>query len=128
MFIVTAAIVACALALQATTRKPVTFKNLDEEQKVYGAARWAAKQLNMKSSDSRLRYSLLLWIYAVDFSWLGSIPVEELALLAPFIDMIIDGKGPPINQPPEYDDTRPEILGRFKKRMQDEGLWPQSQS
>lgn len=57
---------------------------------------------------------------------MGSIPVEELAILHPFIDLIIDGKGPPLNQPAEYDD-RPEVLRKFKQRMQAEGLWPNPQ-
>jgi hypothetical protein len=67
-------------------------------------------------------------MYSGTFNWTGRIPVEELAMLAPFIDLAIDGKGPPLNLPAEYEDWRPETLAAFKKRMQAEGLWPQRQS
>jgi hypothetical protein len=121
------AVIAGGVALLASNRMPVTFKNLDEEQQVYQTARWAAKQLDIKPGDPRLRYSLWLWMYSANFNWMGSIPAEELTLLAPFINLVIDGKGPPLKLPPEYD-NRPETLGRFKRRMQAERLWPQSQS
>lgn len=95
----------------------------DEERAIYGAAIWAAKQLDIKPGDSRLRYSLMLWVYSSYFNSTGSIPVEELSLLGPFIDLIIEGKAPPLNQ---YYNTSPAILRPFKDRMQVEGLWPQS--
>jgi hypothetical protein len=121
------AVIAGGVILLASNRMPVTFKNLDEEAAVYQVSRWAAKQLDITPGDPRLRYSLWLWMYSANFNWLGSIPVAELTLLAPFINLVIDGKGPPPNLPPEYD-NRPETLSRFKRRMQAEGLWPQSQS
>ena len=107
-------------------RWPVRFKHLVEQEAVSFVAHWAARQLNMAPSDRRLRYSNSLSLLSVILNWRGSIPVEELALLAPFIDLVIDGQGPPQNLPADYDDTRPETLRRFKQRMQSEGLWPQS--
>jgi hypothetical protein len=109
-----------------TPSMPVTFKNLDEERAVYGVALWASKQMGIKPGDPRLKCSLYLWAYSSNLNWMGRIPIEELALLSPFIDLIIEGKGPPRNLPAEYEDTRPEKLKRFKERMQTEGLWPQS--
>jgi len=107
-------------------RWPVRFKHLVEQEAVSFVAHWAARQLNMAPSDRRLRYSNSLSLLSVILNWRGSIPVEELALLAPFIDLVIDGQGPPQNLPADYDDTRPETLRRFKQRMQSEDLWPQS--
>ena len=49
---------------------------------------------------------------------------QELALVAPFIDECIAGRGPPLNLPAEYEDWRPAALAAFKARMQAEGLWP----
>src|SRR5664279_2867234 len=97
------AIIAALLALALivgvrTSRKmPVKFKNLDEESTVYGVAIWASKQLDIKPGDLRLKNSLYLWAYSANFNWMGRIPVEELALLSPFIDLMIEGKGPPQN-------------------------------
>jgi hypothetical protein len=106
---------------------PVKFKSLDEESTVYQVARWAAKELNKKPSDLELRHSLTLWAYSVQFNWMGSIPIEELRVLSPFIDRMIDGNGPPQNLPSDYTDWRPETLRRFKDRMIAEGLWPESE-
>jgi hypothetical protein len=105
---------------------PVTFKSLDEETAVYGVTRWATKQLDIKRGDLRLLYAQTLYLCSVNWSWMGSIPKAELAVLQPFIDLMIEGKGPPQNLPAEYDDPRPEILLRFKGRMKTEGLWPES--
>jgi hypothetical protein len=49
---------------------------------------------------------------------------QDLAVLAPFIDQVIAGKGPPPILSAEYEDTRPATLGTFRARMQAEGLWP----
>jgi hypothetical protein len=120
-------LIVVALVIDARTprvRKPVTFKNLDEEQAVFGVADWASKQLGMRPGDPQLLHSFLLDAYLNQGNWMGRIPTEELALLSPFIDLMIEGKGPPQNLPAEYDDPRPEILRRFKGRMQAEGLWP----
>ena len=117
--------------VRSAYRMPVSFRNLDEERAVYRAALWAAKELNIDRKDlkdPRLRYSLSLWMYSggrLNMVFMGSIPVAELAILAPFIVRMIDHKGPPQNLPVEYKDEDPEILGRFKKRMDAEGLWPE---
>lgn len=131
--IVGVVLMAGAYGIQKRIQMPVTFKNLSEERAVCEAAFWAAKQMNIKLGDPRLRYSLQLPAYTYGYNWMGSIPVEELVLLSPFIDLIIDGKGPRLNMPPEYDQEEylgpsRETLKQFKKRMQAEGLWPQPQS
>jgi hypothetical protein len=120
------AAICSALIVGSKHRWPVRFKHLVEQEAVSFVAHWAAIQLNMAPGDRRLRYSKSLSLLSVILNWRGSIPVEELALLAPFIDLVIDGQGPPQNLPADYDDTRPETLRRFKQRMQSEGLWPQS--
>jgi hypothetical protein len=120
------AAICSALIVGSKHRWPVRFKHLVEQEAVSFVAHWAAIQLNMAPGDRRLRYSKSLSLLSVILDWRGSIPVEELALLAPFIDLVIDGQGPPQNLPADYDDTRPETLRRFKQRMQSEGLWPQS--
>ncbi len=58
--------------------------------------------------------------------YLTRLPRAELAVLAPFIDEIIEGRGPPLNLPPEYEDYRPRVLAAFKARMTAEGLWPEA--
>jgi hypothetical protein len=118
------AAICSALIVGSKHRWPVRFKHLVEQEAVSFVAHWAAIQLNMAPGDRRLRYSKSLSLLSVILDWRGSIPVEELALLAPFIDLVIDGQGPPQNLPADYDDTRPETLRRFKQRMQSEGLWP----
>ena len=120
------AAICSALIVGSKHRWPVRFKHLVEQEAVSFVAHWAAIQLNMAPGDRRLRYSKSLSLLSVILDWRGSIPVEELALLAPFIDLVIDGQGPPQNLPADYDDTRPETLRRFKQRMQSEDLWPQS--
>jgi hypothetical protein len=47
--IIALALIAGLIAPQANKRRPVTFKNLDEENAVYDVTRWAAKQLNISS-------------------------------------------------------------------------------
>lgn len=118
------AVVWVALAFVRSMRMPVTFKSLDEQRLIYSVALWAAKELNKKPGDGQLRYSLNLWAYSVNYCWMGSIPVDELRILSPFIDLMINGKGPPQNLPNEYKDERPDMLTRFKDRMKAEWLWP----
>jgi hypothetical protein len=124
--ILCAVIITAIVLIAAAMRMPVTFKNLDEERAVYDAAYWAERELNLGRKDRRLLYSRAIWVHLYGYSWMGSIPVAELAILAPFINRIIDGKGPPLNLPAEYEDIRPKILGQFKKRMEAEGLWPRA--
>jgi hypothetical protein len=139
IFIVIVAALAVAIlwggiAFQRSMRLAVTFTSLQEERTIYGVALWATKDHNKESPGlftggwRELRYALSLWNYSVNFSWMGSIPVEELRILSPFIDRMIEGKGPPQNLPNEYKDERPETLKRFKDRMIAEGLWPKTQN
>jgi hypothetical protein len=120
------AAICAVLIIGSDHRWPVRFRHLVEQEAVSFVAHWAAKQLNMTPNDRRLQFSNSLSSLSVILNWRGSIPVEELALLSPFIDLVIDGKGPPQKLPPCYEDTRPETLRRFKQRMQSESLWPQS--
>src|SRR6266487_3681953 len=90
------ALIVAVIAPLKSKRRPVTFKNLDEEAAVSVVAWWAAKKLNIKFGDPQLLYSLQLWIYPWFLNWGGLIPIKELALLAPFIDLAIDGKLPPL--------------------------------
>jgi hypothetical protein len=116
--------IALIVARTSRSRMLVKFKNLDEQDAFYGVARWASEQLSLRPGDVRVRTSLNLWSY--NLSWRGRIPTEELNFLSPFIDLMIEGKGPRPNLPAEYEDSRPETLRRFKERMQSEGLWPQN--
>lgn len=113
-------------------RFPVTFDSVKEERAVFRVAQRADKELKSKQGESKLVYSLLLWTWTVSFNRGGRIPAEELAILSPFIDSIIDGNGPALMLPEydqdEYVDPGPKILRQFKKRMQAEGLWPQPQN
>jgi hypothetical protein len=43
------ALIAAFIAPLPSKRRPVTFKNLDEENAISGVAWWAAKQLNISS-------------------------------------------------------------------------------
>jgi hypothetical protein len=116
-------------------RFPVTFKSLKEEKAVFSVALWADKELKLKQGESKLGFSLMLptWIYSLNRG--GRIPLEELAVLSPFIDLTIDGKKPHRTPQVGYEYSQQEMLEqqietlrRFKTRMQAEGLWPQPQS
>jgi hypothetical protein len=121
-------VIIAMIAAVAANRLPVRFRSFYELNEIYGVARWAAKELALTEGDTRLFHSLNLFVYSLYGYWASSIPIEELALLAPFIDRIIDGKGPLLNLPMEYEVQRRETLQRFKRRMEAGGLWPQSQS
>jgi hypothetical protein len=103
---------------------PVRFASGDELNAVVGVARWAGQQYDL--GDPRRQSITSVWMNLRP--WLGRMGVRlskhEVAMLAPFIDQVIAGQGPPLNLPAEYEDTRPAALGAFKARMQAEGLWP----
>ena len=108
---------------------PVQLKSFDEIECVSGAAAWATRRLGDEKASRELRR-----VNGIRFSsWFGTplpylvrLPQAELAVLSPFIDAMIEGRGPPLNLPPEYDDYRPRVLAAFKARMKSEGLWPGS--
>jgi hypothetical protein len=103
----------------------ITFRSMDECAEVGFTALWALKQVDR--DDPRFRTLLylrtLLGRYPNAY-FLRRMSRAELEMLAPFIDKVIEGKGPPQNLPAEYEDRRPSVLSNFKARMQAGGLWP----
>jgi hypothetical protein len=102
-------------------RMLVRMKGYDEVGCVFDVVLWASRDPAIRS---KLPYANALRI-AVPLSlrWWARLPQTELAVLAPFIDAVIEGRGPPLNLPPEYEDYRPRVLDAFKSRMKSEGLW-----
>lgn len=105
---------------------PIGFKSMRECAEVGFTAHWACRHVDRQ--DPRYKTLLSLYFrlgqYPMYFYFLRAMRRQELEIVAPFIDKIIEGKGPPLNLPAEYEDERPAILAKFKARMQDEGLWP----
>lgn len=103
---------------------PVSFKSMDEFDAVGSIVRWASQQIprddGRQQALSTMRF-LLVYSWSVVYR-LRRISRSDLAVLAPFIDQVIEGKGPPLNLPAEYEDWRPALLSNFKARMQVEGL------
>jgi hypothetical protein len=108
--------------LRARRRLPVTFRSFDEANAVGAVAVWARQQI--KNGDPRRNAINWLNLYFPIPLSIQRISRADIALLAPFIDEFIAGRGPPLNLPAEYDDWRPAALREFKARMQREGFWP----
>ena len=106
--------------------RPIRLRSFDEVDCIRRAAAFATQRLNLPPQDRTLFYSNLLWRdwWIIWFPWSVRLPIVELTALAPFIDGMIEGHGPPLNLPPEYEDYRPRVLAAFKARMEAEGLWP----
>jgi hypothetical protein len=107
------------------SRLPVKFKNFGEMLCLAGVVIWAQRQIG--AADPRQKALAFLNLYFWSSWWLTPITrisVQDLEILAPFIDQFIEGKGPPWILSAEYEDTRPAVLGDFKVRMEAEGLWP----
>ncbi len=122
--LISAGLLAWFVHLRARHRSlPVEFKTFDEWEMVSDVVRWAQDQI--AADDPRRAALMSLWVaprrpLPVYFArW----PSAGLGALAPFIDRVIAGTGPPWPLPAEYDD-RAEVLGAFKARMRAEGLWP----
>jgi hypothetical protein len=119
-----AAFVVPLLCARARRNKlPVKFKNADELGPVADVAWWAREQ--MSADDPRRELLRPLYLdpgNVMAFLFVG-LSAQALAVLAPFIDRVIAGDGPPFPIPAEYDD-RAEVLGAFKARMQAAGVWP----
>jgi hypothetical protein len=105
---------------------PVRFASNSELTEVARVAGWAQKRCDR--SDARRQAIAAIWSYLSMYMTLPRfgvrISAQDLAVLAPFIDQVIAGKGPPPILSAEYEDTRPATLGTFRARMQAEGLWP----
>jgi|HubBroStandDraft_6_1064221.scaffolds.fasta_scaffold669196_2 hypothetical protein len=117
-------LVLSAYALAQRSRLPVKFKNFEEKECVAGVVWWARRQIG--AADPRQKTIAPLDFY-LRYAWLipiTRISIQDLEILAPFIDQFIEGKGPPWILSAEYEDTRPAVLGDFKARMEAEGLWP----
>jgi hypothetical protein len=117
-----------AFAIYAQTQRlklPVSFTSLDELSAVAGVAKWARQRFD-RGDPRRTAIDQTWWYLArFDFTRMGArISAQEIALLAPFIDQVIAGEGPPPFLSAEYGDDRPALLGAFKARMQTEGRWP----
>jgi hypothetical protein len=110
-------------------RLPIQLKSFDEIDCVCGAAAWATGRLGNEEANRKLPHTngirMSSW-FGTPLPYLVRLPQAELAILAPFIDAIIEGRGPPLNLPSEYEDYRPRVLAAFKARMKAEGLWPGS--
>jgi hypothetical protein len=91
-------------------RFPVTFKSVKEEKAVYRVACWADKELKLKQGESKLAYSLMLGAWTFSLNRGGRIPLEELAVLSPFIDLTIDGKKPHGTPQVGYEYSQQEML------------------
>jgi hypothetical protein len=124
------AVVALAvLAVRVRANQPVRFKTFDELGSLTDVVIWAGKQV---AADDRRRRPLGVLLVKISPPSSGGLTppslvgmsADDLALVAPFIDQCIAGKGPPLNMPAEYWDWRPAALAAFKARMQAEGLWP----
>lgn len=105
-------------------RMPVRVKGFDEVACVLGVVWWASRDPAIRA---KLPYANLLKSAASGWWW-ARLPQSELVVLVPFIDATIDGRGPALNQPLEYEDYRPRVLAAFKSRMKSEGRWPDTPS
>ena len=105
---------------------PVRFSTLDEMNAVHDVVIWAEQQIN--ATDPRRKRIVVLWAYgpgAPVATIMGRrMSVQDIALIAPFIDQTIAGHGRPWLLSADYEDTRPAVLGGFKARMKTQGLWP----
>lgn len=124
--LILAGVALTVLALSARRNMPVKFKTFDELNSVGDVLIWARNQV---APDDPRRKALMLLFVRIPSSPLTPpslvrMSTQELALVAPFIDECIAGRGPPLNLPAEYEDWRPAALAAFKARMQAEGLWP----
>ncbi len=101
----------------------VQFNSADEMNTVSEVVWWAEDQFAADDPRGQVLRSLsTMPTSPFHFLFVGW-PVSALAVLAPFIDQVIAGQGPPWPLPAEYDD-RAEVLGAFKARMQAKGVWP----
>jgi hypothetical protein len=126
---VIALIALAVLAARVRASQPVRFKSFDEVGSVVDVLAWAGKQVAADDPRRMVFHVLRLKISPPSASGLTppslvGMSAEDLALVAPFIDEAIAGRGPPLNMPAEYEDWRPAALATFKARLQAEGLWP----
>jgi hypothetical protein len=105
---------------------PVKLTSCDELNAISDTVVWAQRQVG--PDDPRRKGIAFLYVYMVGttFPFAVRLSTKDLEVLAPFIDKFIEGKGPPLNLPSEYEDWRPAVLSDFKARMKNERLWPAS--
>ena len=126
---VIAVIAIAVLAVRVRANQPVWFKTLDELGSVTDVVVWASKQIATDNPRRKALQLLSVKLGPPAVSVLTPLSfvrmsAEDLALVAPFVDECIAGRGPPLNMPAEYEDWRPAALAAFKARMRAEGLWP----
>ena len=106
---------------------PVRFRTFDELTVVQGCVIWAWREIPADDPRRKQIAALWFWFPQVMIPIGTRLSAQDLALLAPFIDRIIAGQGPPSLLSAEYEDWRPRVLTAFKARMMAEGLWPPDQ-
>jgi hypothetical protein len=117
-------LIAIVLGLRKERRMPVRVSGYDEVNCLLGVVFWASRE---PAISAKLPWANAMRIgYQVYLGWWLRLPQAELNVLAPFIDAMIEGRGPPLDLPPEYEDYRPRVLSAFKARMEAEGLWPKA--
>lgn len=103
----------------------------DEFGTLVGVTNYALKKLGRLTLSSAVMPSMALQMRRNMLNPISDILPQyisraELSFLAPYIDDWIAGLAPPQNPPAEYPDERPDQLRALKQRMQQQGLWPNS--
>jgi hypothetical protein len=124
------------IAFKRRLALPVRFTSRDEIYAVQEAAMLGRSQmpvggpkcaqllsLQLRLSGSGIMRNSFTYNRLPLFPSLVHLSKEELEVMTPFIDQIIDGRAP-WNLPAEYEDYRPAVLRAFKERMIAQQLWP----
>ncbi len=105
---------------------PVKLESLDEVIALRNASEWACKQIERDDPRWRTVAFLLDYLSVASFAFSAPLSANELELLAPFIDGIIGGQGPPSSWSADYETWNRAVLKAFKARISSEGLWAES--
>lgn len=119
--IVLLVLIAIFMGVRRERRMLVRVKGYDEVTCLLEVVAWASRDPAIRA---KLPHANSVRLSSIYLKWRARLPLAELIILAPFIDTAIEGRGPPLNLPLEYEDYRPRVLAAFKSRMQSEGLWP----
>ncbi len=115
-------LIAIVIGVRRERRMPVRVKGYDEVNCLFEVVAWASRD---PAIGAKLPHANSMRIATPVFLGLWArLPRAELIVLAPFIDAMIEGQGPELNLPLEYEDYRPRVLAEFKARMKSEGQWP----
>jgi hypothetical protein len=102
---------------------PVRLESLDEVIALRNASEWACKEIERDDPRWRTVAFLLDYLSLASFAFGAPLSANELELLAPFIDGIIGGQGPPSSWSADYETWNRAVLRGFKDRIRSEGLW-----